>query len=61
MVVIETSREKKDYERFFYIAREVVKGINSGNFFPRPTFMCKDCEYGDLCKEWQGNEKLHLS
>jgi len=56
MVVIETSREKRDYERLFYIAREVVKGINSDYFFfPRQTFMCKDCEYGDLCKEWQGD------
>jgi len=55
MVVLETSREKKDYERFFYIAREVVKGINFGHFFPRQSFMCKDCEYGDLCKIWEGN------
>lgn len=55
MVVIETSRERKDYERLFYIAREVVKGINEGVFFPRPSFMCKDCEYEDLCKEWEGN------
>jgi len=55
MVVIETSREKSDYERFFYIAREVLKGINSGLFFPKQSFMCKDCEYGGLCKKWDGD------
>jgi putative RecB family exonuclease len=55
MVVIETSREKRDYERFFYIAREVLKGVNSGFFFPKQSFMCKDCEYGNLCREWEGN------
>jgi putative RecB family exonuclease len=55
MVVIETSREKRDYERFFYIAREVLKGINSGFFLPKQSFMCKDCEYEGLCKKWDGN------
>ena len=55
MVVIETSREKSDYERFFYIAREVLKGINSGLFLPKQSFMCKDCEYEGLCKKWDGD------
>lgn len=54
MVVIETSREERDYKRLFYIAREVVKGINSGHFFPKQSFMCKDCEYGGLCRDWEG-------
>jgi CRISPR/Cas system-associated exonuclease Cas4 (RecB family) len=55
MVVIETSRENSYYERFFYIAREVLKGINSGLFLPKQSFMCKDCEYEGLCKKWDGN------
>ena len=55
MVILETSREKRDYERLFYLAKEVLKGINLGFFFPRPSFMCKDCEYEDLCKIWEGN------
>jgi CRISPR/Cas system-associated exonuclease Cas4 (RecB family) len=55
MVVIETLREKSDYERFFYIAREVLKGITSGLFLPKQSFMCKDCEYGGLCKKWDGD------
>ncbi len=55
MVILETSREKRDYERLFYIAKEVLRGINSGFFFPRPSFICKECEYYDLCKMWEGN------
>lgn len=55
MAILETGREKKDYERLFYLAKEVLKGIKSGVFFPRQSFMCKDCEYGDLCGEWRGN------
>ena len=58
MVVIETSRNKRDYERFFYIAREVLRGINSSLFFPKQSFMCKDCEYEDLCKKWDGNGRI---
>jgi len=55
IVVVETKREKKDYQRFFYLAREVLLGIRSDIFFPRPSFMCKDCEYEALCKDWRGN------
>jgi len=55
MGILETSREKRDYERLFYIAKEVLKGINSRFFFPRASFICKDCEYENLCKVWEGN------
>ncbi len=55
MVVLETGREQKDYERLFYLAREVLKGIKTGVFFPRESFMCKDCEYENLCMNWKGN------
>jgi putative RecB family exonuclease len=57
MVPIETSREKKDYERLFHITKQVLLCIEAGFFFPRQSFMCKDCEYGDLCKVWEGNGK----
>ncbi|MBM4305156.1 MAG: PD-(D/E)XK nuclease family protein [Deltaproteobacteria bacterium] len=57
MAVLDTGREEKDYERFFYLAKEVLKGIKSGVFFPRQSFICKDCEYENLCKAWQGNER----
>jgi putative RecB family exonuclease len=55
MVVLETGREQKDHERLFNLAKEVLKGIKGGVFFPRQSFMCKDCEYENLCKIWEGN------
>lgn len=58
MITLDTSRKRKDYEILFYIAREVLKGISDGVFFPKPSFMCKDREYRDLCKAWKGNGKL---
>jgi len=55
MAILETGREERDYERLFYLAKEILKGIKTGVFFPRQSFMCKDCEYGDMCGEWKGN------
>jgi putative RecB family exonuclease len=55
MAILETTRQERDYERFFFIAKEVLKGIRSQVFFPRQSFMCKDCEYGNLCGKWIGN------
>jgi len=52
---LEMPREKLDYRRFFYLARQILKGIKSGIFFPRTSFMCKDCEYDKPCRTWQGN------
>ncbi len=40
---------------FFYLVKEVYKAIKSRVFFPRQSFMCKDCEHGDSCKRWKGN------
>jgi putative RecB family exonuclease len=57
MVPIETSREKRDYERLFNIAKQVLLGTEAGVFFPRTSFMCKDCEYEDLCRKWDGNRR----
>jgi len=54
MVVHETGRDQKDQERLFYLAKEVLKGIKSEVFFPRQSFMCKDCEYEEYCVEWEG-------
>ena len=55
IVTLETEAKKLDYPRFFYLARQILKGIKSRVFFPRPSFMCKDCEYAKPCKAWQGN------
>jgi CRISPR/Cas system-associated exonuclease Cas4 (RecB family) len=56
MVILETGRDKRDYERLFYLTKEVLKGIKSGIFFPRQSFMCKDCEYEVFCQRWEGNK-----
>ncbi len=58
IVPLETKRDTRDFQRLFYLAREVLQGISTGIFFPQTNFMCKDCEYGDLCKVWEGNEKF---
>lgn len=55
IVPLETKRETRDLQRLFYLAQEVLRGIGSGVFFPQPNFMCKDCEYGEPCKMWEGN------
>ena len=55
MVSLKTKRNKSDYQRFFNLAKEVLRGIQAQIFFPRYSFMCKDCEYGRHCKAWEGN------
>jgi putative RecB family exonuclease len=55
IVPIETKRDTRDFQRLFHLAQEVLRGIYSGIFIPESSFMCKDCEYGDLCKAWEGN------
>jgi len=54
IVTLETSREKTDCERFFNLAGKILKGIKSRLFFPRSSFMCKDCEYSRPCLAWRG-------
>jgi len=49
------TRDKKDHQRFFYLAKEVIKGIRSHIFFPQPSFWCNDCEYEEPCWAWRGN------
>jgi CRISPR/Cas system-associated exonuclease Cas4 (RecB family) len=56
MEILETTREQKDFQRLFYLVREVLKGIRNQIFFPRYSFLCADCEYADHCKKWQGNK-----
>jgi putative RecB family exonuclease len=52
-----TGRDKQDYERLFYLAKEVHRGIQAGVFIPnRGCWLCKDCEYERDCREWTGNE-----
>jgi putative RecB family exonuclease len=50
----ETQRKQSDYQRFYYLAGQVLKGILNKIFFPKASFICKDCEYGEPCRAWQG-------
>ena len=54
IIPLEADTQKLDYQRFFYLAKQILKGIRSGVFFPRTSFMCKDCEYAKPCKTWRG-------
>jgi putative RecB family exonuclease len=55
IVPLEVNRDKVDCERFFHLAGQILRGIRQKVFFPHPSFMCKDCEYAEPCKAWQGN------
>lgn len=52
MIVLKTGRDKNDYQRLFCLSGQVLKGIQSQIFYPRPSFWCKDCEYGEHCRAW---------
>ncbi len=52
--VFETQRTEEDKQRFFHMAKEVVKGIKAGYFCPHPGWMCAECEYFDVCMKWRG-------
>ena len=55
IIVHETMRDRDDYQRLYYLAKQVLKGIKSGIFFPRPSFWCRGCEYEEPCRAWGGN------
>ncbi|RLA93626.1 MAG: hypothetical protein DRG25_04195 [Deltaproteobacteria bacterium] len=52
--VIYTTREKKDYQRLFLLAKKVLEAIKARIFFPKPSFKCKECEYQEYCQKWEG-------
>jgi putative RecB family exonuclease len=54
IITLEPDPRKLDCQRFFFLARQILKGIKTKVFFPRTSFMCKDCEYGEPCKAWKG-------
>lgn len=54
MVELKTERKKEDHQRFFHLAGQVLRGIRQQVFFPRQSFMCKDCEFEGDCKGWGG-------
>ena len=55
IVPLETTRNKRDIQRLFHLAKEILHSINEGIFFPRSCYMCQDCEFEEPCKKWGGN------
>lgn len=55
VIPFETTRNEADHRRFFSLAAQILKGIREDIFFPRKSFMCGDCEYGEPCKAWGGD------
>jgi hypothetical protein len=55
IVRLETDRKKLDYQRFFYLASQILNSIRSQIFFLRKGFMYKDCEYTGPCGIWKDN------
>lgn len=55
LISMETTRNKDDYQRLYFLAGQILKGIQQRVFFPKTSFMCKDCEYRENCKTWKGN------
>lgn len=53
MLSLDAKPASIDHQRFFHLAKEVLKGIRSGVFFPRPSFWCNGCEYEEPCRAWQ--------
>jgi len=54
--VREIERPYRDHRWFFHTAKEAIRGIRQGVFFPNPSFRCKECEYSGPCQNWQGNK-----
>jgi putative RecB family exonuclease len=54
VIPFETRRTQSDYRRFFCLAGQILKGIREKVFFPRSSFICKDCEYAEPCRGWAG-------
>lgn len=55
MLTFETKRNKEDHKRFFHLAETVLSGIKNKIFIPKASFMCKDCEFAEPCREWGRN------
>lgn len=48
----ELERPERDHRWFFHTAKESIKAIREGVFFPNPSFRCKECEYATQCSVW---------
>ncbi|ABK17712.1 hypothetical protein Sfum_2029 [Syntrophobacter fumaroxidans MPOB] len=54
MLSLEVKPVSIDHQRFSHFAKEALKGIRSGVFFPKLSFWCNGCEYTEPCRAWNG-------
>jgi putative RecB family exonuclease len=54
MLSLEVKNGSVNHQRFFQLAKEALKGIRSGVFFPRHSWWCEGCEYVEPCRGWDG-------
>jgi len=54
MLSLEVKPACIDHQRFFHLAKEALKGIRSGVFFPRQSWWCNGCVYAGPCRVWGG-------
>ncbi|MEJ2235317.1 MAG: PD-(D/E)XK nuclease family protein, partial [Syntrophobacterales bacterium] len=47
-----TTRAAADRRRLAKTISRVLKGIESGVFFPNPGWMCTDCQHAEACVNW---------
>jgi len=50
----ETTRTLEDLAWTARLIRQVGSAIESGHFFPNPSWRCGDCEYFAHCQAWRG-------
>jgi len=55
VIKLEAEKDRFDYRRFFHLAQQVHRAVKENIFFPRQSFMCKDCEFARACKSWSSN------
>ena len=47
-----TNRTAKDRKKFTKLANMVLKGIEERIFFPNKSWLCADCSFKNVCKDW---------
>ena len=52
-----TSRTLTDFRKFFYLAKQIIKGIKSEVFLPLKSWRCTDCEFRQQCWLFNGVPK----
>ena len=52
MDIYYTTRSAADRKRLAKIINRVLRGIETGVFFPNPSWMCADCQYAHACVNW---------